>query len=106
VQQEPWGILFACNLVRVEMERIADEAHVEPTRIRFVMALHLICDEWIRCANASPGAIPRHLRNLRRRGSSLHPAAETNGAKLPARREDRDEPLPAHATGRDGGSLK
>ena len=32
----------------------------------FVGALRLIRDEWLWCAVASPGAIPRHLRNLRR----------------------------------------
>lgn len=33
VAQEIWGILLAYNLVRLEMERVADEAGVEPTRI-------------------------------------------------------------------------
>jgi hypothetical protein len=65
VAQELWGILLAYNLVRLEMERVADDAGVEPTRISFVSAYHLICDEWLWCAVASPGAIPKHLRNLR-----------------------------------------
>jgi hypothetical protein len=65
VAQEIWGILLAYNLVRLEMERVADEAGVEPTRISFITALHLVCDEWLWCAVASPGAIPKHLRNLR-----------------------------------------
>jgi hypothetical protein len=65
IRQEIWGILLAYNLVRLERERVADEAKVEPTRISFITALHLICDEWLWCASASPGAIPRHLRNLR-----------------------------------------
>ena len=65
VAQELWGILLAYNLVRLEMERVADEARVEPTRISFITALHLVCDEWLWCAVASPGAIPKHLRNLR-----------------------------------------
>jgi hypothetical protein len=65
VRQEVWGILLAFNLVRLEMERIAEEAEVEPTRISFVMALHLVCDEWLWSAAASPGAIPGHLRKLR-----------------------------------------
>jgi hypothetical protein len=65
VRQEIWGILLAFNLIRLEMERVADQAEVEPTRISFIAALHLICDEWLWCASASPGAIPRHLRNLR-----------------------------------------
>jgi hypothetical protein len=65
VAQELWGILLAYNLVRVEMERVADEAGVEPTRISFITAYHLICDEWLWSAVASPGSIPRHLRDLR-----------------------------------------
>jgi hypothetical protein len=65
VAQELWGVLLAYNLVRLEMERVADEAGVEPTRISFVAAYHLVCDEWLWCAVASPGAIPKHLRNLR-----------------------------------------
>lgn len=65
VRQELWGVFLAYNLVRLEMEQVADEAGVEPTRISFVAALRLICDEWLWCAIASPGAIPKHLRNLR-----------------------------------------
>jgi hypothetical protein len=83
VRQEVWGILLAYNLVRLEMERVADEAKVEPTRISFVTALHLICDEWIWCASASPGAIPRHLRNLR---------ASLRRFILPVRRSERRYP--------------
>jgi hypothetical protein len=65
VTQELWGVFLAYNLVRLEMERVAADAGVEPTRISFVAALRLICDEWLWCAVATPGAIPRHLRNLR-----------------------------------------
>jgi transposase IS4-like protein/DDE family transposase len=65
VAQEVWGILLAYNLVRLEMERVADEADVEPPRISFVTSLHLVRDECIWNASASPGAIPRHLRKLR-----------------------------------------
>ncbi len=65
VAQELWGILLAYNLVRLEMERVAADAGVEPTRISFITALHLVCDEWLWCAVASPGAIPEHLRKLR-----------------------------------------
>ena len=32
---------------------------------RVVAALRLICDEWFWCAVATPGAIPKYLRNLR-----------------------------------------
>ena len=65
VRQEIWGLLIAYNLIRLEMARIADEAGVPSRRISFVMVFRMISDEWMWCALASPGAIPRHLRNLR-----------------------------------------
>lgn len=66
IDQEVWGILLAYNLVRLEMAQIADEAGVEPTRISFVTSLRFIQDEWLWCAVASPGSIPKHLKRLRR----------------------------------------
>jgi hypothetical protein len=83
VRQELWGILLAYNLIRLEMERVATAAKVEPRRISFVGAMRLICDEWLWCSIASPGAIPRHLRNLR---------AELIGLILPPRRSERKYP--------------
>jgi hypothetical protein len=65
INQEVWGVLLAYNLVRLEMERIAEEANVEPIRISFVNALRLIQDEWLWAAVTSPGAIPKRLRELR-----------------------------------------
>ncbi len=66
VAQELWAIGLAYNLVRLEMERVAAEADVPPTRISFVMALRLIRDEWMwTSATNSPGAVPAHLRRLR-----------------------------------------
>lgn len=65
VEQELWGIFLAYNLLRLEIERIAAETGVEPTRISFVNAMRLITDEWLWCAVASPGAIPKHLAHLR-----------------------------------------
>jgi hypothetical protein len=66
VHQEIWGLLLAYNLVRLEMERVADETGVPPTRISFVAALRLIVDEWgWSTTSTSPGAIPRHLTDLR-----------------------------------------
>ncbi len=64
-------------------------AGVEPTRISFVAALRLICDEWLWCALASPGAIPKPLRNLR---------ASLKTLILPPRRSER----PALALARAG----
>jgi hypothetical protein len=65
------------------MERVADDAGVAPTRISFVAALRLICDEWLWCAIASPGAIPKHLRKLRDALKTLI---------LPPRRTERSYP--------------
>jgi hypothetical protein len=68
VRQELWGVLIGFNLVRLEMERIADEAGVAPTRVSFVASLALVRDEWEWTAlTRSPGAVPKHLRNLRER---------------------------------------
>jgi hypothetical protein len=66
VRQELWGIALAYNLVRLEMERAADEADVDPTRISFVNALALIRNAWLTwstvpmapaCPNGAPSAI-------------------------------------------------
>jgi hypothetical protein len=66
VTQEIWGLLIAYNLVRLEMARVADEVGVAPTRISFVAALRLIVDEWSwSTTSTTPGAIPRHLTDLR-----------------------------------------
>ncbi len=83
VAQELWGVALAYNLVRLEMTRIAAEAGVPPTRISFVMALNLIRDEWSWCVHTSPGAIPRHLRDLREKVARF---------VLPPRRSDRSFP--------------
>ncbi len=83
VAQELWGVALAYNLVRLEMLRIAEEAGVPPNRISFIMALRLIRDEWAWATVTSPGAIPRHLRELR---------AEVARFVLPPRRTERSYP--------------
>lgn len=60
VAQEMWGLLVAYNLVRVEMERLATELGVEPTRISFIAALRSFVD-----SRAGPGA--RRARSARAR---------------------------------------
>jgi len=47
VRQELWGIGLAYNLVRLEMERAADEVGAPPSRISFVNALALIRNAWL-----------------------------------------------------------
>jgi hypothetical protein len=83
VEQELWGILLAYNLVRLEIERTADEIGVEPIRISFIGALRLICEEWWWASSASPGAIPKNLARLRARIADL---------VLPPRRSQRGYP--------------
>jgi hypothetical protein len=65
VRQELWGILLVYNMVRLEMESIANEEKLEPTRISFVESLRLIRDEWEWLSVTSPGAIPKRLATLR-----------------------------------------
>jgi hypothetical protein len=86
VAQEMWGILIGYNMVRKEMEGIADEIGVPPTRISFVRALHYIASElhWVD-GTRSPGKVPRMLGNMRdrirrfllppRRGNRSYPRA-------------------------------
>jgi hypothetical protein len=85
VRQELWGIALAYNLVRLEMERVAAEAGVPPTRISFVAALHLIRDEFhtLSLRTMKPGSVPARLIDLRRRLKRL---------VLPPRRPERRYP--------------
>ena len=62
VAQELWGILLVYNLVRLEMERIAAELGVAPTRISFVAALREFAAFWLLGSKTlSPGALPTQL---------------------------------------------
>jgi hypothetical protein len=85
IRQELWAIGLAYNLVRVEMERAADEAGVPPTRISFVNTLSLLCHAWIVWSTPplAPGRIPSALLDLRSRIRLL---------LLPARRPERRYP--------------
>jgi hypothetical protein len=83
VEQELWGIFLAYNMVRLEIERTADQLGVEPVRISFVGALRLICEEWWWISSASPGAIPKNLARLRSKIAKL---------VLPPRRSQRRYP--------------
>jgi hypothetical protein len=85
VRQELWGIGLAYNLVRLEMERAADEAGVEPTRLSFVSALTLIRNAWMMWSFQPmvPGRIPAAMLDLRRHLKLL---------VLPPRRSERAYP--------------
>lgn len=65
VSQELWGLALAYNLVRLEMERIAEEAGVTPDRISFKSALMYIEHALLTLSLDSAGRIPEHLRQLR-----------------------------------------
>jgi hypothetical protein len=85
VRQELWGIALAYNLVRLEMERVAKEAGVPPTRISFVASLAMIRDEFhtLSLRTMSPGSVPASLARLRQRLKRLI---------LPPRRPERAYP--------------
>jgi hypothetical protein len=61
VAQEMWGLLIVYNLVRLEMQRLAVEFVVPPTRISFVASLRHCVEQWHLAGLASPGRIPGHL---------------------------------------------
>lgn len=61
VTQEMWGLLIAYNLIRLEMQRIAAEFAVAPSRISFVASLRHCVEQWHFVAIASPGTIPSRL---------------------------------------------
>ncbi len=65
VSQELWGLALAYNLVRLEMERIAEEAGVTPDRISFKSALMYIEHALLTLSLESAGRVPEHLRRLR-----------------------------------------
>jgi hypothetical protein len=85
VAQDLWSLGLLYNLVRLEMEQIAVEAGVPPTRISFIAALQFIQNCWLICAAMAPARIPRKLRRLRedlsqfilppRRSERLYPRA-------------------------------
>lgn len=61
VAQEMWGLLIAYNLIRLEMQRIAAEFDVAPTRISFVASLRHCVEQWHFAGMASPATIPSRL---------------------------------------------
>ena len=83
VAQEVWGLALVYNLVRAEMEIIADEVGVPPTRISFVTALHLMRSFWFLAARIAPGRLPRQLAKLR---------GDISRFVLPERRSTRSFP--------------
>ena len=64
VHQELWGLAVAYNLVRVEMERVANRADVSPCRISYRHALLLVRGFWLTAWATSPGNLPSRLDAL------------------------------------------
>lgn len=84
VEQEIYGVLVAYNLIRLEMESIAAEAEVAPTRISFAVSLRFIREEWHWAwLTRTPGAIPKRLQSMR---------ARIQRFVLPDRRSERSYP--------------
>jgi hypothetical protein len=99
VEQELWGVLLTYNLVRLEMERIADDAKVPPSRISFVTAMRFIRDEWAWCAiSNSPGSFPEKLRRMRENILDFVLPRATLRKAFPPCRETQDEQLPAETS--------
>jgi hypothetical protein len=64
IAQEIWGLLIAYNLIRVEMEHVAERAGLPPRRISYRHSLMLIRTFLLTAWFTAPGALPRHLERL------------------------------------------
>jgi len=83
VAQEVWGLAVAYNLVRHEMVAVAEKCQVAPRRISFRGALRLIRDLYFWAEVASPGKLPKMIRDMR---------IEMEDLILPPRRSQRRYP--------------
>lgn len=84
IRQELWGIAIAYNLVRREMDLVAQTLGLPARRISFLGALQLMQALFFwRADSHSPGAIPRHMQRFRKNMRRL---------VLPRRAEDRSYP--------------
>lgn len=64
VRQEIWGLAIGYNLVRLEMQRVAERAHMSDLRISFRHTLMLVRNFWVTAWIASPGVLSRRLEAL------------------------------------------
>jgi len=83
VAQEVWGLAVAYNLVRHEMEAVANKCDVAPRRISFRGSLRLIRDLFLWAEVASPGKLPKMIRDMR---------IEMEDLIIPPRRSERRYP--------------
>ena len=65
VKQEVWGLLIAYNVVRREMEAVANKLGVPPSRISFTMALRLVRELLLWAEVASPAKWPKMYEEMR-----------------------------------------
>lgn len=65
VRQELWGLFIAYNIVRREMEAVAEDLNVAPARISFRAALALIRDLFFWAEVASPGKFSKMISKMR-----------------------------------------
>ncbi|ECC3607315.1 IS4 family transposase [Salmonella enterica subsp. enterica] len=66
LEQEVWGMLLACNLIRREATKAAEKHKKAPSEISFKFAFQFIATEMIVLGNTvSPGTIPKRLEHLR-----------------------------------------
>jgi len=65
IAQEVWGLAIAYNVVRHEMEAVAAERGVTPSRISFLRSLRLIRDLFYWAEVARPGKLPKMIRDTR-----------------------------------------
>ncbi|EDN7234495.1 IS4 family transposase, partial [Salmonella enterica subsp. enterica] len=66
LEQEVWGMLLACNLIRREATKAAEKHKKAPSEISFKLAFQFIATEMIVLGNTvSPGTIPKRLEHLR-----------------------------------------
>ena len=83
VMQEVWGLGVAYNLIRHEMEVVAADQGVPPSRISFRGALRLIRDLYFWAEVSSPGKLPKMIRDMR---------IDLGKLVLPLRRSERRYP--------------
>ena len=83
VRQGAVGLALAYNLVRLEMERVAHEAKVSPTRISIVTSLRYIRQALEIAGFISPGLLAKHMVQMR---------GDLRELVLPPRRSKRSYP--------------
>lgn len=71
VQQELWGLLIAYDLIRQEMSQMATQLKVAPQRLSFQWLALAICSALYQWPLQTPGALPKHLANLRARAGAF-----------------------------------